>query len=83
VRGSESLGVLLSTDKRGKLKLKVFDEKGYVQYYNEVNVNSDVITQNVNLYNCAGGTYFLKVEFTSNDQSTKYKEGTYKFVKIH
>jgi hypothetical protein len=83
VRASESLSVMLSTDKRGKLRLKVFDEKGYVQYYNEINVNSDVITQNIDLYNCAAGTYFLKAEFTSSDRSSKYKEGTYKFVKIH
>lgn len=77
------LGVLLTTNERGKLKLKVYDERGYVKYYNVINVDGDVVTQNINMFSCASGGYFLKAEFTSNDSSKKYKEGTYKFIKIY
>jgi hypothetical protein len=77
------LGVLLTTNERGKLNMKVYDERGYVKYYGAVPVNGDVLTHNINLVNCASGNYFLRVQFTSNDQSKKYKEGTYKFIKIH
>jgi hypothetical protein len=77
------LGVLLTTNERGKLNMKVYDERGYVKYYGVVPVNGDVLTHNINLINCASGNYFLRVQFTSNDQSKKYKEGTYKFIKIH
>ena len=77
------LGVLLTTNERGTLKLKVYDERGYVKYYNVIIVNGDVVTENINLFSCASGNYFLKAEFTSNDQMKKYKEGTFKFIKIH
>jgi hypothetical protein len=79
----DALGVLLTTNERGKLKLKVYDERGYVKYYNVIPVNGDVVTQYINLFSCASGNYFLRAEFTSNDQTKKYKEGTFKFIKIH
>jgi hypothetical protein len=77
------LGVLLTTNERGTLRLKVYDERGYVKYYNAIIVNGDVVTENISMFNCASGNYFLKAEFTSTDQSKKYKEGTFKFIKIH
>jgi hypothetical protein len=77
------LGVLLTTNDRGTLRLKVYDERGYVKYYNVITVNGDVVTQNINMFSCANGNYFLKAEFTSTDHSKKYKEGTFKFIKIH
>lgn len=77
------LGVLLTTNERGKLALKVYDESGHLKYNNVVIVNGDVATQYINMINCASGNYFLKVEFTSGDLSKRYKEGTFKFIKIH
>jgi hypothetical protein len=77
------LGVLLTTNERGRLNLKVYDERGYVKYVNVIMVNGDVVTENINMFNCASGNYFLRAEFISYDQSKKYKEGTFKFIKVH
>ena len=77
-----TLGVQLTTNATGRLKLKVYDERGYLKYYTEMNVSSAMVTQSINMMSCANGNYFLKAEFTSNDQSKKYREGTYKFIKI-
>lgn len=79
----DMLGVMLTTNERGKLKLKVYDERGYVKYYNTILVNGDVVTETISMFSCASGNYFLRAEFTSSDQSKNYKEGTYKFIKIH
>ena len=69
--------------KKGSLRLKVYDERGYVKYINVITVNGDIVTTTINMFNCASGNYFLKAEFVSSDQSKKYKEGTYKFIKVH
>jgi hypothetical protein len=79
----DMLGVLLTTNERGKLKMKVYDERGYLKYNGLVFVNGDVTTEYINMHNCASGNYFLRVEFSSSDQSKKYKEGTFKFIKIY
>ena len=77
------LGVMLATNEKGSLRLKVYDERGYVKYINVITVNGDIVTTTINMFNCASGNYFLKAEFVSSDQSKKYKEGTYKFIKVH
>ena len=77
-----NLGVQLITNAAGRLKLKVYDERGYLKYYKEIIVSSDIITETINMMSCANGTYFLKAEFVSTYQSKKYREGTYKFIKI-
>lgn len=78
-----ALGVQLTTFETGKLRLKVYDERGYIKYTNEINVPGGVTTQTISMVQCASGNYFLRAEFISNDQSKKFKEGTYKFVKVH
>lgn len=78
-----SLGVQLTTHETGKLRLKVYDERGYVKYTNEINVPAGVTTENISMIDCASGNYFLRAEFISHDQSKKYKEGIFTFIKIH
>ena len=78
-----SLGVQLTTNETGKLRLKVYDERGYVKYTNEINVPAGVTTESISMIDCASGNYFLRAEFISNDQSKQYKEGTFKFIKVH
>lgn len=77
------IGFMLSTNQRGKLRLKVYDERGYVQRSKEISVVADITTENINILNCANGNYFLKVEFISTDGGTRYKEGAFKFIKVH
>jgi hypothetical protein len=79
----DALGVMLTTNERGTLRLKVYDERGYIKYVNVIIVNGDVVTSTINMFNCASGNYFLRAEFVSGDQSKKHKEGTFKFVKVH
>lgn len=78
-----NLGVQLTTSEAGKLRLKVYDEGGYTKYTNEISVPAGVTTETISMMNCASGNYFLKAEFISSDLSKKYKEGTFKFIKIH
>ena len=77
------LGVQLTTNEAGKLRLKVYDERGYVKYSNDTDVPAGVTTKTISMIDCASGNYFLRAEFISVNQSKKPKEGTYKFIKVH
>ena len=77
-----AIGIQLITNESGKLNLSVYDESGHLKYFRQAYVTGE-ITQSVDIRNCASGNYLLKAEFTSSDNSTNYKTGTYKILKIH
>ena len=79
----DQLGIQFISNETGTLKLSVFDERGYLKYYNEINVMGSGATEFINMMNCASGNYLLKADFTNEDQTQKQKARTYKIIKIH
>ena len=77
------LGVQLISNDKGKLKLSVFDERGYLMYYDEINVIGAGATATINMMNYANGNYLLKADFTNDDKTKTKKARTYKIIKIH
>lgn len=76
------LGVQLISIETGNFRLWVYDERGYIKYFNAINIMGAGITEFINMINYANGNYLLKAEFTSDDQTNTKKARTYKFIKI-
>lgn len=76
------LRVQLLTSETGRLMLSVFDERGNVSCYREVNVSVAGTIENINMRGLANGTYLLKAAFIA-DKSKEKKSQSYKLLKIH
>jgi|SRR5688572_22084543 len=77
------LGVQLVSNETGRLKLWVYDERGYIKYFKEINTMGAGLTEFINMINYANGNYMLKAEFNGDGQTKTQKARTYKFIKIY
>jgi hypothetical protein len=75
------LAVQLNTKERGKLRLYLYDELGYMRYYNELNVTDPGIVETINMIRYASAAYVLKADFINADPSKGSKSRTYKVIK--
>ena len=78
----DNLRVQLLTSETGRMVLSVYDERGNVSRYREVNVSASGTTEDISMRGLANGTYLLKASFTA-DKTKEKRSQTYKLLKIH
>jgi hypothetical protein len=77
------LGIQFLTGDYGKLRLAIYDERGYLKYYREVDVAGAPIVEYVNMLSYANSNYMLKADFENADKNKNNKTQSYKIVKLH
>jgi hypothetical protein len=77
------LGIQFLTGDYGKLRLAIYDERGSIKYYREVNVGGSPVVEYVNMISYASGNYLLRADFDNADKFKSKKTQSYKIVKIH
>ena len=77
------LGVELVSNEAGILRLTVYDERGYIKYYGDIQVSGEGTITNINMSHYTNGNYLLKTEFVANGVVKNRKVQSFKIVKIH